>query len=74
MSRDDFIRAIQIAETGFRKYSVSTTFAERGVQLRKWFDLIHENLEDCGASLSETTLIISGEDFKLGERQNPRRS
>jgi acyl-CoA reductase-like NAD-dependent aldehyde dehydrogenase len=68
MSRDDFIRAIRIADNGFRKYSVSTTYAERGFQLRKWFDLIHENLEDCGGSFSKTTLIGSGENFEFGKR------
>lgn len=47
LSRDDFIKAIKIADKGFRKYSTSTTFAERGAHLRKWFDLIHANLEDC---------------------------
>jgi len=47
MSRDDFIRAIKIADKGFRKYSTSTTFAERGAQLRRWFDLINANVEDC---------------------------
>lgn len=47
MSRDDFIRAIEIADKGFRKYSTSTTYADRGTLLRKWFDLIHENLDDC---------------------------
>lgn len=46
MSRDDFVRAIKSADKGFRKYSTSTTFPERGAQLRKWFDLIHENLDD----------------------------
>jgi acyl-CoA reductase-like NAD-dependent aldehyde dehydrogenase len=47
LSRDDFQKAIKIADAGFRKYSTSTTFAERGNQLRKWFDLIHENVDDC---------------------------
>jgi len=47
MSRADFVRAIEIADKGFRKYSTSTTFAERGIQLRKWFDLVHANLDDC---------------------------
>ena len=46
MSNDDFVRAIEIADKGFRKYSASTTFRERGVQLRRWFDLVHANLED----------------------------
>jgi len=47
MSRDDFVRAIKIADKGFRMYSTSTTFAERGAHLRKWFDLVHENVDDC---------------------------
>ena len=47
LSRDDFIRAIKSADKGYRKYSTSTTFPERGVQLRKWFDLVHQNSEDC---------------------------
>jgi len=50
MSREDFVRAIKIADKGFRKYSTSTTFAERGAQLRKWFDLVHENVDDCISS------------------------
>jgi acyl-CoA reductase-like NAD-dependent aldehyde dehydrogenase len=47
LSRDDFIKAIKIADKGYRKYSTSTTFPQRGAHLRKWFDLIHENSEDC---------------------------
>jgi acyl-CoA reductase-like NAD-dependent aldehyde dehydrogenase len=54
MSRDDFIKAIKIADKGFRKYSTGTTFAERGAQLRKWFELINENLDDCIPSLKLT--------------------
>jgi acyl-CoA reductase-like NAD-dependent aldehyde dehydrogenase len=45
-SREDFEKAIAIADKGFREYSTSTTFPERGAQLRRWFDLIHENIED----------------------------
>lgn len=52
LSRDDFQKAIKIADAGFRKYSTSTTFAERGIQLRKWFDLIHANLDDLAKILS----------------------
>ena len=52
LSRDDFIKAIKIADKGYRKYSTSTTFAERGAHLRKWFDLIHANLEDCNVFTS----------------------
>jgi succinate-semialdehyde dehydrogenase/glutarate-semialdehyde dehydrogenase len=58
MSREDFVRAIKIADKGFRKYSTSTTFAERGAQLRKWFDLVHENVDDC-ISLHLTKHLIS---------------
>lgn len=47
LARDDFQKAIKIADAGFRKYSTSTTFAERGAQLRKWFDLVLENVDDC---------------------------
>jgi acyl-CoA reductase-like NAD-dependent aldehyde dehydrogenase len=46
-SREDFTRAIKIADKGFRKYSTTTSFPERGAQLRRWYDLIIENLEDC---------------------------
>lgn len=47
MSREEFVHAIEIADRGYRKYSTTTTFPERGAQLRKWFELVHENLEDC---------------------------
>ena len=47
MSREDFVRAIEIAERGYRKYSTTTISPDRGSQLRKWFELVHENLEDC---------------------------
>jgi acyl-CoA reductase-like NAD-dependent aldehyde dehydrogenase len=60
MSRDDFIRAIKIADRGFRKYSTLTTFAERGAQLRKWFDLIQQNLDDCTSSKRLIILTESG--------------
>ena len=67
MSRDDFIRAIKIADKGFRKYSTLTTFAERGAQLRKWFDLIQQNLDDC---TSPKRLIILTEVAKILSLEN----
>ena len=67
MSRDDFIRAITIADEGFRKYSTSTTFAERGAQLRKWFDLVHENLDDCNFRKRATILTKSGKNPQFRE-------
>jgi acyl-CoA reductase-like NAD-dependent aldehyde dehydrogenase len=47
LSRDDFQRAIKIADKGYRKYSTSTSFPERAAQLYRWYELIHANLEDC---------------------------
>jgi succinate-semialdehyde dehydrogenase / glutarate-semialdehyde dehydrogenase len=68
MSRDDFIRAIKIADKGFRNYSTTTTFAERGAQLREWFELIHENIEDCMTQyliiLTQVAKILSLENGK----------
>ena len=69
MSRDEFMKAIKIADKGFRKYSTSTTFAERGVQLRKWNDLILENVDDC-TSLCAAWLIYSGQNPFTGERKD----
>lgn len=63
MSRADFVRAIEIADKGFRKYSTSTTFAERGIQLRKWFDLIQKNIDDC-MNPPLIALRRSGEDLE----------
>ena len=67
MSRDDFIRAIKIADKGFRKYSISTTFAERGAQLRKWFDLIQQNLDDCKSQKRVIILTVSGKNSQFRE-------
>ena len=61
MSRADFIRAIEIADKGFREYSTTTTFYERGLQLRKWFELVHKNIDDC-MQLLLILLIGSGKD------------
>jgi hypothetical protein len=71
LSRDDFQKAIKIADAGFRKYSTSTTFAERGVQLRKWYDLVLENVDDCKfPSHSNTRDLLTG---YSGENPLPRK-
>jgi len=57
-SREDFKRAIEIADKGYRKYYKSTSFPERGAQLRRWFDLINENLEDCKFPLPPSVLNL----------------
>ena len=44
---EDFIEAIDSAEHGFREFYSSTTAKERGALLRKWYELILENVEDC---------------------------
>lgn len=45
--RQDFIEAIDSAEVGFRVFSSGTTGRERGAMLRRWYELMMENLEDC---------------------------
>lgn len=72
LSRDDFIKAIKIADKGFRKYSTSTTFAERGVQLRKWNDLILANVDDCTIPCGSLGLTGSGQDPLARERKDSR--
>lgn len=44
--RDDIKRAIETADLGQKKFYKSTTAAQRGVLLRKWYDAIMENEED----------------------------
>lgn len=43
----DFKEAIDAAEDGFFKFNKTTTAKQRGIMLRKWFDLIIENADDC---------------------------
>ena len=43
----DFVQAIDSAERGFKEYYSSTTAKDRGVLLRRWYDLMIENAEDC---------------------------
>lgn len=44
---EDFIEAIESAYEGYKNFSANTTAKERGTILRKWNDLILQNLEDC---------------------------
>lgn len=45
-SQQDFVEAIEEADRGFRKYFFRTTAKQRSSLLRKWNDLILENLDD----------------------------
>ncbi|KAF1985414.1 aldehyde dehydrogenase [Aulographum hederae CBS 113979] len=49
---DDFKAAIKSAETAQQEFWATTTAAQRGGMLRKWFNLIIENQEDIGVILS----------------------
>ncbi|KAK9477435.1 Aldehyde/histidinol dehydrogenase [Lipomyces japonicus] len=46
LGRDHFVTAIESADAGCRKYVNSTTAPERGLLLRKWYDLIIANKDD----------------------------
>jgi succinate-semialdehyde dehydrogenase / glutarate-semialdehyde dehydrogenase len=43
----DFEEAIHAAHIGFKEFSTTTTAKERATLLRKWYELIIENLDDC---------------------------
>jgi succinate-semialdehyde dehydrogenase/glutarate-semialdehyde dehydrogenase len=43
---------LKSSEVAFKKYSTSTTAAERGKLLRKWFDLCIENIDDLATILA----------------------
>lgn len=45
-SQEKFVEAIEEADHGFRKYFHQTTAKQRSSFLRKWNDLILENLDD----------------------------
>ncbi|KAK9459575.1 aldehyde dehydrogenase domain-containing protein [Lipomyces oligophaga] len=51
LTRADFVKAIESADKGYRKYSTTTTAHERSALLRKWYDLIIANKEDIGTIL-----------------------
>jgi len=46
LGRQDFIDAINSAEQGTKNFYHNTTAKERGTLLRKWNDLVLENLDD----------------------------
>ena len=50
-SKRDFIEAIDDAYTGYQSFYANTTAKERGVVLRKWNDLILQNVDDCKSGL-----------------------
>ena len=85
MSRDDFKRAIESASQSQKEYFEVTTAAQRGEQLREWFNLITSNAADCMANeprncytppghTSSIPLIIyrwsSGDDHLCRKRQD----
>ena len=45
--QEDFLEAIDCAHDGYQRFYTSTTAKERASILRRWNDLILENLEDC---------------------------
>lgn len=51
---DDCLEAIESAEHGFRTFSKSTTAKERRAILRRWYDLIMQNFEDCKSFIIST--------------------
>ncbi|CAI7677387.1 unnamed protein product [Penicillium discolor] len=51
-SQEEFVEAIEEADHGFRKYFYQTTAKQRSSLLRKWNDLILENLDDLAKILS----------------------
>ncbi|KAJ5958498.1 Aldehyde dehydrogenase N-terminal [Penicillium vulpinum] len=51
-SQEQFVEAIEAADRGFRQYFLHTTAKQRSSLLRKWNDLILENLDDLAKILS----------------------
>jgi Aldehyde dehydrogenase family len=47
LDRQDFIKAIEAASAAQKSYYKSTTAAQRGELLRKWYNLIIANKKDC---------------------------
>lgn len=45
---EDFKKAIRSAHDAQIKFNDSTTGAQRGALLRRWNDLILQNIDDCG--------------------------
>lgn len=46
-SQKDFVEAIESANKGYEQFSFSTTAKERAAILKRWYELIMENVEDC---------------------------
>jgi succinate-semialdehyde dehydrogenase/glutarate-semialdehyde dehydrogenase len=44
---EDFQDALKASEIAFKSYAKSTTAAERGKLLRKWYELCIANIDDC---------------------------
>lgn len=59
--RADIQRAIKSASVAQKLYYKSTTGAQRGVLLRKWYDLIVANVEDC----KFIAALLSSDDHSL---------
>lgn len=51
----DFKDAIDSAEVGTKQFYESTTAKERGSMLRRWFDLVTANVEDCAQHVYQSS-------------------
>jgi acyl-CoA reductase-like NAD-dependent aldehyde dehydrogenase len=78
--REAFLEAIDAAYDGYQEYSSNTTAKERGAILRRWYELIIENLEDCkmanllltaGPYDSELIFFDSGHHIIFRKWENP---
>lgn len=59
LDRQDFISAIESASAAQKIYYKSTTAAQRGAILRKWYDLIMANREDrMNISIPNIVLVV----------------
>lgn len=45
--REEFVEAINAAHVGYKSFYEDTTAKDRAQLLRRWHDLIIENVEDC---------------------------
>lgn len=45
--REAFVEAIENAHQAYQSFDANTTAKERGTILRRWNDLIIENIDDC---------------------------
>jgi len=56
-TRNDIQRAIESAAVAQKEYYRSTTGPQRGILLRKWYDLIVANVDDC-KSLDDVSCLL----------------